>query len=95
MRREVDVAMRETTAALAQMTDLMAFGPRPPRRHGDDPPGRGPAPATDRVMVVAIASNGAVAKRVFDFDRRLIRAWSSGPRATSTSPWPGWASGPG
>ena len=70
LRREVDEAMRETTAALAQVTDLMALATAPPR----------PATATihrvevlrlqpTRVVVVAIASNGAVAKRVFDFDR--------------------------
>ena len=74
--------MRETTAALAQVTDLMALATAPP-----------PASATihrvevlrlqpTRVMVIAIASTGAVAKRVFDFERRSTPAWSSGPRAT-------------
>jgi heat-inducible transcriptional repressor len=68
LRREIDEAMRETTAALAQVTDLMALVTAPPETIA----------ATiysvevlrlqpDRVMVVAIASNGAVAKRVFDF----------------------------
>jgi heat-inducible transcriptional repressor len=68
LRREVDEAMRETTAALAQMTDLMALATAPT-----------PATATihrvevlrlqpTRVMTIAIASTGAVAKRVFDFD---------------------------
>jgi heat-inducible transcriptional repressor len=68
LRREIDAAMREMTAALAQMTDLMALVTAPPET----------AEATihrvevlrlqpSRVMVVAIASNGAVAKRVFDF----------------------------
>jgi len=68
LRREIDAAMRETTAALAQVTDLMALVTAPPET----------VAATirrvevlrlqpSRVMVVAIASNGAVAKRVFDF----------------------------
>ncbi|MGE5283246.1 MAG: heat-inducible transcriptional repressor HrcA [Chloroflexota bacterium] len=68
LRREIDEAMRETTAALAQMTDLMALVTAPPDTLA----------ATirrvevlllqpNRVMVIAIASNGAVAKRVFDF----------------------------
>jgi heat-inducible transcriptional repressor len=68
LRREIDEAMRETTAALAQVTDLMAVVTAPPETLA----------ATIRrvevlllqpscVMVIAIASNGAVAKRVFDF----------------------------
>ena len=51
--------MRETTAALAQVTDLMALVTRRRRGYGDDPPGRGAASAADRVMVVVIASTGA------------------------------------
>src|SRR3712207_1959526 len=60
MRREVDEAMRETTSALSQITDLMALVSAPP-------------PSTARIhrievlqlqpkvaMVVRIASNGAV-----------------------------------
>ncbi len=81
LRREIDAAMRETTAALAQMTDLMALAMAPPETLA----------ATirrvevlrlqpTRVMVVAIASNGAVAKRVFDFpapvDSGLVE-WAS------------------
>jgi heat-inducible transcriptional repressor len=69
LRREVDEAMRETTAALAQVTDLVALATAPPESIG----------ATihrvevlrlraTRVMVIAIASNGTVAKRVFDFE---------------------------
>jgi heat-inducible transcriptional repressor len=68
LRREIDAAMRETTAALAQVTDLMALVTAPADT----------VAATirrvevlrlrpSRMMVVAIASNGAVAKRVFDF----------------------------
>ncbi len=69
LRREVDEAMRETTAALARVTDLVALATAPPESIA----------ATihrvevlrlraNRVMVIAIASSGAVAKRVFDFD---------------------------
>ncbi len=67
LRREIDEAMRETTAALARVTDLMALATAPE-----------PATATihrvevlrlqpDKVMAIAIASTGAIAKRVFDF----------------------------
>jgi heat-inducible transcriptional repressor len=68
MRREVDEAMRETTAELSRITDLLALASAPP-------------PSTARihrvevlllqprvVMVVVIASNGAVTKRVVTFD---------------------------
>jgi heat-inducible transcriptional repressor len=68
LRREVDEAMREMTAALARMTDLLALATAPT-----------PATATihrvevlrlqpTKVMAIAIASTGAVAKRVFEFD---------------------------
>jgi heat-inducible transcriptional repressor len=69
MRREVDEAMRDTTAALSRVTDLVAMATAPP-----------PSSAVihrvevlllqPRVaMVMVIASNGAVAKRVFTFER--------------------------
>jgi len=80
MRREVDEAMRETTSELSRITDLLALATAPP-------------PSTARihhvevlslqprvVMVVVIASNGAVTKRIFTFseplDRGLIE-WAS------------------
>jgi len=68
LRREIDAAMRETTMALAQMTDLMAVAMAPPETlaatiHRVEVLRLRP----ERVMVVAIATNGAVAKRVFDF----------------------------
>lgn len=68
LRREIDAAMRETTTALAQVTDLMALVTAPPETvaatiHRVEVLSLQPS----RVMVVAIASNGAVAKRVFDF----------------------------
>jgi heat-inducible transcriptional repressor len=68
LRQEIDEAMRETTAALARVTDLMALVTAPPETvaatiHRVEVLRLQP----NRVMVVAIASNGAVAKRVFDF----------------------------
>jgi len=69
LRREVDEAMRETTAALVEVTNLMALATAPPSTMA----------ATIRrvevlslqpheVMVIAIASTGAIAKRVFEFE---------------------------
>jgi heat-inducible transcriptional repressor len=80
LRREIDAAMRETTAALAQVNDLMALVTAP-----------APASATihrvevlrlrpTRVVTIAIASTGAVAKRVFDFERPVdpgLVEWAS------------------
>ena len=68
MRREVDEAMRETTAELSRITDLLALASAPP-----------PSSAWIHrvevlllqprvVMVVVIASNGAVTKRVVTFE---------------------------
>jgi heat-inducible transcriptional repressor len=80
MRREVDEAMRDTTAALSRATDLLALATAPP-------------PSSARihrvevlllqprvVMVVVIASNGSVAKRVFTFARAVdpgLVEWAS------------------
>jgi heat-inducible transcriptional repressor len=68
MRREVDEAMRETTAALSRITDLLALVTAPPvsiaRIHRVEVLLLQP----QVVMVVVIASNGAVAKRAFTFD---------------------------
>ncbi|HET9163658.1 MAG TPA: heat-inducible transcriptional repressor HrcA [Solirubrobacterales bacterium] len=80
LRREIDAAMRETTAALAQVNDLMALATAP-----------APATATihrvevlrlqpNEVMAIAIASTGAIAKRVFEFDRPVdpgLVEWAS------------------
>jgi heat-inducible transcriptional repressor len=81
LRREVDEAMRETTAALAQVTDLVALATAPPETvaatiHRVEVLRLRPS----RVMVVAIASNGAVAKRVFDFSSTVdpgLVEWAS------------------
>jgi heat-inducible transcriptional repressor len=81
LRREVDEAMRETTAALARVTDLVAMATAP---------SLGAAAtihrvevlqlAPNRVVVIAIASSGDVARRVFEFDRTVdtgLVAWAS------------------
>jgi heat-inducible transcriptional repressor len=80
LRREIDAAMRETTAALARVNDLVALVTAP-----------APATATihrvevlrlrpQRVVAIAISSTGAVAKRVFDFERPVdpgLVEWAS------------------
>jgi heat-inducible transcriptional repressor len=69
LRREVDEAMRETTAALAQVTDLVAMATAPPLAsatiHRVEVLRLQPA----KVVVIAIASTGDVGRRVFEFDR--------------------------
>lgn len=79
-RREVEDALRETTAALAQANDLLALATAPPASSA----------AVHRVevlllqprvvAVVAIADNGEVAKRVFTFSRPVdhgLVEWAS------------------
>ncbi len=81
LRREVDVAMRETTAALAQVTDLvaMATAPQPSLAatiHRVEVLRLQP----NKVVVIAIASTGDVTRRVFEFDRPVDRGlveWAS------------------
>jgi heat-inducible transcriptional repressor len=68
LRREVDEAMRETTAALAQVTDLMALATAPPLASATIHRVEVLRLQPTKVMAIAIASTGAVAKRVFDFD---------------------------
>ena len=81
LRREVDAAMRETTAALAQVTDLVALATAPPESiaatiHRVEVLRLRPT----RVMAIAIASSGAVVKRVFDFESEVdpgLVEWAS------------------
>jgi heat-inducible transcriptional repressor len=81
LRREVDAAMRETTAALAQVTDLVAMATAPPPGwaatiHRVEVLRLQPA----KVVVIAIASTGDVARRVFEFDRPVdpgLVEWAS------------------
>lgn len=80
MRREVDEAMRDTTSALARATDLLALATAPPpssaRIHRVEVMLLQPRV----VMVVVIASNGSVTKRVFTFGRAVdpgLVEWAS------------------
>jgi heat-inducible transcriptional repressor len=80
MRREVEEALRETTSTLSRATDLLAVATAPPpssaRIHRVEVLQLQPKVA----MVVVIASNGAVTKRVFTFDRPLdpgLIEWAS------------------
>jgi heat-inducible transcriptional repressor len=81
LRREVDTAMRETTAALAEVTDLvaMATAPEPSLAatiHRVEVLRLQP----DKVVVIAIASTGDVTRRVFEFGRPVdggLVAWAS------------------
>jgi heat-inducible transcriptional repressor len=81
LRREVDEAMRETTTALARVTDLvaMATAPQPSLAatiHRVEVLRLQP----NKVVVIAIASTGDVSRRIFEFDRPLdagLVAWAS------------------
>lgn len=81
LRREVDEAMRETTAALARVTDLvaMATAPQPSLAatiHRVEVLRLQP----NKVVVIAIASTGDVTRRVFEFDRPVdsgLVEWAS------------------
>lgn len=81
LRREVDVAMRETTVALAEVTDLvaMATAPEPSLAatiHRVEVLRLQP----NKVVVIGIASTGDVTRRVFEFARPVDRGlveWAS------------------
>jgi heat-inducible transcriptional repressor len=78
MRREVDEAMRETTAALSRITDLLALATAPSDARIHRVEVLRLAPRV--VLVVVIASNGAVTKRVLTFEREVdpgLVTWSS------------------
>ena len=80
LRREIDEAMRETTTALAQVTDLMALATAPPLASATIHRVEVLLLQPTRVMVIAIASSGAVAKRVFDFEEPVdpgLVEWAS------------------
>ncbi len=81
LRREVDEAMRETTAALARVTDLVAMATAPPPSlaatiHRVEVLRLSPT----KVVVIAIASTGDVGRRVFEFPRPVdpgLVEWAS------------------
>jgi heat-inducible transcriptional repressor len=80
LRREVDEAMRETTAALAQVTDLVAMATAPRLATATIHRVEVLRLTPTKVVVIAIASTGDVARRVFEFggavDPGLVE-WSS------------------
>jgi heat-inducible transcriptional repressor len=68
MRREVEEAIRETTATLSRITDLVALVTAPPLETATIHRVEVLRLQPRVVMVVVIASNGGVTKRVFTFD---------------------------
>ncbi len=68
LQREVDEAMRETSAALAQVTDLMAMVTAPPLETATIHRVEALRLQPHAVMVVVITSTGVVTKRVFTFE---------------------------
>ncbi|MDQ2623171.1 MAG: heat-inducible transcriptional repressor HrcA [Actinomycetota bacterium] len=80
LRREVDEAMREATAALARMTDLLALVVAPPRGTATIHRVDALLLQPDLVMVIVIASTGDVTRRTFTFDRPVdpgLVEWAS------------------
>jgi heat-inducible transcriptional repressor len=80
MRREVDEAMRETTAALSKMTDLVALVTAPPLDTATIHRVEALLLQPNVVMVVVISSAGGVTKRTFRFDEPLdtgLVEWAS------------------
>jgi heat-inducible transcriptional repressor len=80
MRREVEEAIRETTSALSQITDLVAMVSAPPLQTATVHRVEVLRLQPRVVMVVVIASNGGVTKRVFTFDREVdpgLVQWAS------------------
>ena len=80
MRREVDAAIRETTTTLSQVTDLVALVTAPPLDTATIHRIEVLRLQPRVVMVVVIASNGGVTKRVFTFDHEVdtgLVEWSA------------------
>jgi len=71
MRREVDDAIRETTSALSRITDLVALVTAPPLHTATIHRIEVLRLQPRVVMVVVIASNGGVSKRVFTFEHEV------------------------
>jgi heat-inducible transcriptional repressor len=80
MRREVEDAIRETTSALSRITDLVALVSAPPLHTATIHRVEVLRLQPRTVMVVVIASNGGVSKRVFTFPSEVdpgVVAWAS------------------
>jgi heat-inducible transcriptional repressor len=71
MQREVDEAIRETTATLSQVTDLVALVSAPPLHTATIHRVEVLRLQPRVVMIVVIASNGGVTKRLFTFDHEV------------------------
>ena len=80
LRREVDEAMRATTAQLSQVTDLLALVSAPPVETATIRRVEVLLLQPQVVMVVVITSTGGVTKRVFSYDMPLdtgLVEWAS------------------
>jgi heat-inducible transcriptional repressor len=71
IRREVDEAMRETSATLSKMTDLVALVTSPPLHTATIHRVEALLLQPNVVMVVVITSTGAVTKRAFSFEQAV------------------------
>jgi len=81
LRREVDDAMREATAALAEVTDLVAMATAPEPSLAATIHRVEVLPLSPhKVVVIGIASTGEVTRRVFEFERPVdpgLVEWAS------------------
>jgi heat-inducible transcriptional repressor len=80
MRREIEDALRETTSALSRVTDLLAVATAPPPSSARVHRVEALLLQPRTVMIVVIASNGAVTKRAFQFERPVdagLVEWAS------------------
>ena len=80
MRAEVDEAMRETTATLSRMTDLVALVTAPPLDTATIHRVEALLLQPTVVMVVVISSAGTVTKRTFNFEQSVdtgLVEWAS------------------
>lgn len=80
LRQEVDEAMRETTTALAQVTDLMALVTAPPLESATIHRVEALLLQPEVVLVIVITSAGAVTKRLFSFEAAVdpgLVEWAS------------------
>jgi heat-inducible transcriptional repressor len=79
-RREVDEAMRQTTAALSQVTDLLAIVSAPPIDSTTIHHVEVLALQPQVLMVVIITSTGGVSKRLFTYDAPVdpgLASWAA------------------
>lgn len=80
LRREIDETMRSTTAALAQVTDLVALVTAPPLETATIHRVEVLRLRPSVVMVVVITSTGVVRKRIYDFESQVdsgLVEWAS------------------